>query len=354
MNDSVDARKLNEEPFKIGNQMYILGNPVIPTQTLEQLVYVLDQLGEGQPIIIINPQAQTVPDFQNKLAQLIQNNRRMQPQNVTTNDKYRFKDLSDQELRDMVRDLCSANPSLDFDNMLDMYQGLRARAQALYQVDLLVAERDKLWSEHCANPDNPAGSERYGELVYQLIPQAQAYYQGICQQLQELDEKSATIKKQPVTLGNHRVEVQDAKTSPTVAATSSVSEHINNTQTTDAIKEELPLDTGLSCATEVSQDIKITGEWLKPRYYKMPLSVAKSIVNSPAYAGLKQQQQDVVFEGVSYKAVEPEFLLALGIPLYQDGIPIVYTEIGTFKRVGNSNQSFLNQSYWFPAPNTEP
>ena len=353
MNDSIDTRKMNEEPFKIGNQLYILGNPVIPTQTLEQLVYVLDQLGEGQPVVIINPQAQTVPDFQDKLAQLIQNNRRMQPQNVTTNDKYRFKDLSDQELQDMVRDLCSANPSLDFDSMLNMYQGLRFRAQALYQVDLLIAERDKLWSEHCANPDNPAGSERYGELVYQLIPQAQAYYQRICEQLQELDEKSATIKKQPVTLANHKTEVTDSK-EPPLAATSSVSEHSNNTQQTNATKEELPLDTGLSCATGVINSAKITGEWLKPRYYKMPLSVAKSIVDSPTYAGLKQQQRDVVFDGVSYKAVEPEFLLALGIPLYQDGIPVVYTEMGTFKRVGNSNQSFLNQNYWFPTPNTEP
>lgn len=348
MSDSLDLRSANKEPFIINNQIYVLGNPTIQAQTLEQLIYVLDQLGAEQPVVIINPQANTVPDFDQKLSQLIQNNRRTQPQNRTTADKYRFKDLGDAELRSMAESTCQQNPVLDLDNMLDMYLGLRARAQALYALDQLCQERDSLWAAHCANPASPEGAGRYLELQSQLIPQAQQNYEGICLRLQEMDSQqvkeskrvvSKTIEEKPVQQQQSSVLESNTSTLPTAAIVSA-----NTTEREDVS------DSGLIFVTGVSSSVPLWGPWRSPRYMKMPLNLAKNLASSPTYAGLREQQRDVEFDGRRYKAVEPEYLLSLGIDLVADGLPIVYTDIGTFKRVGYSNEPLNNLKYWYPRP----
>lgn len=352
MENLIDMTNSNKEPFVINNQIYILGKPVIDTQTLEQLVYVLDQLGENQPVVIINPEASTIPDFNQKLSDLIQLNRRVQPRNMTSDDKYRFKDMTDAQIQDLVRDTCQRNPVLDSHHMLDMYQGLRARAQALFNLETLSKERDALWAAHCANPSSAEGSERYAELTYKLIPQAQEIYNNICKKLQELDQNSTRIVDNAVLERNTEphpqmqqssVKPNNTNTQPIIASNASVRNEPSNQS---SVEIEY---------TDSISNIKISlwGPWNSIDCMVMPLNMAKTIVDSPGYAGLREQQRDVVYEGVPYKAVEPEYLIALGIDVVPDGLPIVYTDIGTFKRVGKSEQPINNVNYWYPRPKYE-
>lgn len=357
MNDSLDLRNLNKEPFVVNNQIYVLGTPVVSAQTLEQLIYALDQLGSEKPIIIINPQATTVPQFDQRLAELIQNNRRTQPHNQTTDDKYRFKDMTDADLQSIVEETCLKNPMLNKNNLFSMYQGLRTRAQALFNLDTLSKERDALWAAHCANPSSSEGSERYAELQYELIPQAQQVYDGVCQQLQSLDEVYAKQNKQTTQASQN--DTHPTPITP-VAATSSVPKTILHTQEDCAVvaaKEEVvetPENLQLSNTDTLADvTVHIWGPWTSIDYMQIPLSVAKNIASSPAYEGLRVQQRDVIFEDKAYKAVEPSYLIALGIDLIPDGLPVVYTDIGTFKRVGVSSEPMNNVKYWYPTPKQE-
>lgn len=345
---NVDSRNLNKEPFVVNNQVYILGNPIINAHTLDQLVYILDQLGERQPVVIINPEANTVPDFEEKLSNLIQNNRQVQPWNVTTNDKYRFKDMSDADLEEYVKQEC-ARSGQDYSVTLYTYQGLRVRAQRLFALDELCRERDELWAAHCANPDSPDGSARYGQLVGELIPQAQADYDLVVKQLQEWDEyRVAHLEK--------RVEppAKEPEPEPTLVQQSSVTETIQHTQLENAnvaaVKNE-PVDSGIQLVnTGEVEDRAPWGPWLDPAYLKLPITIAKQQVNSGANIPFKRQQQDVEFGGKVWHAVPLYYLLALGIELVADGLPVCYTEYGTFCRVGNSNVPANNLKYWRPQP----
>lgn len=341
-----DLRNLDKEPFVIQNRVYVLGNPVVNAQTLEQLVYALDQLGDKQPIVIINPEAQAIPNFDTMLSNLIQNNRSRQAVNVTSTDKYKFKDLTDNQLEELVKQTVGNNPSIDYNRMLEIYQGLRIRAQSLYYLDNLSKERDAIWSHHCANPSSNEGVERYSELQYKLIPEAQSYYDFVCNRLKELDEgiinTEDNTEQHAATLATQQKEIQHITQQPEkqVAANEAINAaNVNNTQVQQ-----------IHSTIEEKNEVSIWKPWLSEEYLKMPLSQAKQVVAAPAYSSLVRQQSDIVIDGVSYKAVEPEYLIALGIPLVNDGVPIVYTSLGKFKRIGDSNVVPNNLSYWYPEP----
>lgn len=319
------------QQIQVRNNVYVLGNPVVAVPTLEQLVQALDNAGEGQPIVIISPEATTIPDLSDRLSQLIQNNRRIQPENNTTDDRYRFMNMSDAELSSFIDTLPNVT---DKAATLYIYQGLRARAQTQYYLDLYVRERDILWSRHCVNPTSNEGVERYMELSNVLIPQMQAEFSRICEELKRLDEEQA----------KSRAEVQQP-------VSSSVNT-VNNTTTQIEIKQSVePEPIEINVSTESTGSNKdLCTQWKNSAYIKMPLSISTNIANSNAYAVYKQQQTDVEYNGKHYKAVPLEILIHLGIKLYQDGVPVVYTETGRFKRIGNSDVSPLNIKYWYPKP----
>lgn len=89
---------------------------------------------------------------------------------------------------------------------------------------------------------------------------------------------------------------------------------------------------------------------MQPEYIQVPLNAARSMVQAPAYAKLREQQHAVVENGITYQPVPPEYLLALGINIIPDGIPICYTRYGKFKRVGPGDHSPLDYDYWYPKP----
>ena len=359
MSGNVDSRELDKEPFVIENRVFVLGNPVISAYTLEQLVHALDQLGVGQPVVIINPEANTIPNFDSMVGQLIQNNRRVQPMNVTTTDKYAFKDATPEQLQQLARDTAEKNPAVDAVGLYQLYLGLKTRAESLFKHDQLCAERDALWQAHCANPDSQDGSERYGLLQSVLIPQALAEYQTVCQQLAAQDATYQASQQEFVKQNSVPVIPQKPAEEPAVvkqtpvAATSSVPQVNNYTQEPAAVKAAVPVESGLTDIGPRTADTpvpKVWGPWISPLNLKMPLKDAFSLAASPGYAGLVAQQRDVEFENAVYHAVEPGYLLALGVPLYPDGIPVVYTSLGKFRRIGKGTTPGSNVRYWYPEP----
>lgn len=337
-----DLRKSHEEPFVINNQVFILGSPVIPVDTLEQLVQHLDQLGAGQPIVIINPEAQAIPNFDSALSNLIQNNRSKQLMNVTHDDKYAFKDFTDEQLQALVDSAAVTNPNLNKAAYLEIYQGLRLRAQYLFYLEQLCRERDSIWAYHLANPESNDGVERYGELQSKLIPEAQSYYQYVCNRLQELE---SSIEK---TVSNTQPQAATVPVPVNNTSTTQVETCAANEELCAAVVEHTVNNT--STTPKRAANVPIWGPWLTNEFLVMPLSAARNTLQSPGLQGLIAQQHDVEFEGVVYKAVEPEYLIALGIPVFPDGVPVVYTELGKFRRIGSSSQPLNNLDYWYPTP----
>lgn len=337
-----DLRKMNEEPFVINNQVYVLGNPVITTETLEQLVQSLDHLGLGQPIVIINPEAQVIPNFDQALSNLIQNNRTRQFINVTSEDKYKFKDFTDEQLQELVVRDVQANPMLKSDVLSEVYTGLRLRAQYLFYIDQLIGEKDAIWAFHCANPDSPEGSDRFLELQNKLIPEAQQYYDFVCNRLTELEQTLYQVQETRTIQAASETSVMynNTQQQPTTQAA---------TQETQAATQESNIDTVQTNTSVTAPEVKVWGPWITEDYLKMPLKNAKS-ASEGVPTVIKNQQRDFEVDSVVYKAVPLMYLLALGIPLYPDGVPIVYTKLGKFKRVGTSSRALNDMDYWYPTP----
>lgn len=339
MNDSIQMSDLSQ-PFVINNQVFVLGQPAISVDTLEQLVQHLDKLGYGQPVVIINPQAQVIPNFDAALSNLIQNNRARQVYNVTSEDRYKFREFTDEQIFSMVENDLQHYPTQDRQLTLDMYNNLRIRAEALFGLDSMIRERDQIWAYHCANPMSNEGFERYQELQTLQIPQQQAYYNFVCSRLQEIEAQLNSQRSNvaaPVAVNSNVIPNTSTIKQESLAA---------NVETHTATTSNNNNTVSVQC----NKQARIWAPWLSPDYLLMPLSVAKNMLNTPMYSGLANQQHDCIVDGVTYKAVEPEYLIALGIPVYPDGLPIVYSETGKFKRVGTSNQPINNLDYWYPEP----
>lgn len=90
----------------------------------------------------------------------------------------------------------------------------------------------------------------------------------------------------------------------------------------------------------------MTPAWRDVQYRLMPLQVACQLVRNPAMAKYSKYQQPV--DG--YTIVPAEYLIMFGIEMYEPDLPIVYTASGEFKRVGKSDHSPLELSYWYPKP----
>lgn len=338
MPDMLNLKNISpNEPITIHNRLYVLGNPIVSAQTLEQLVYALDQVGDTAPIVIVNPEATTIPNFSERVRELIQNNRRSQPVNNTSTDRYTFCNLSDAQLQHLAEVDCKMHSTWNLDIQVKLYHGLRDRARALYEVDALAQERDQLWAAHCANPNSPTGSERYSQIVYQLLPQAQARYSQIVQYLEDLS------KQQESGINSTEMQQSSVPEVNNVTQQETASTQLSNDSAED--KSDEPLST----PGYIDSDRKPWITWLQPDYFVMPLEFAERLVKSE-YQTLVQQQQDVIVQGQRWEAVQPKYLIALGIPIIYDNVPVCYTKQGTFRRIGQSTVPPTNVRYWYPTP----
>lgn len=335
-----------EKTFQINNIVYVLGSPVIPVETLEQLAYSVSQQDAGnRPIVIINPQANTVPDFDKMLENYIENyTAGKQRQNVTTS--YAFEMSSDEEIESLVKQQFQDIQSPDAQQQISIYQTIRRQSQIKHNLANYQEEASELWRQHCINPNATDGSERYAELVYQLMPQAEQELNQVSELLSHLNsgikiQKSfqQTVENTPEQAVSSKPE-EEIRAEPEPVIELAQSSKIENESVSESQVdyENLELEFTNTC---------LCGEWRDAAMKQMPEAAAINMSQSVNYQKF-QAQQSIDVPG--YKPVELWVLCQLGIPLYPDGIPIVYTVDGKFQRVGNSDRSVLDTNYWFPRP----
>ena len=317
---------LNEErTFQINNVVYVLGSPVIPVETLEQLAYSLSQQDVGnRPIVIINPQANTVPDFDKMLENYIENYTAGK-QRPMVNTSYAFETASDEEIADLVSKQFQNINSPAAQQQIAIYQTIRRQSQVKHQIAKYQAEAEDLWRQHCINPDSAEGSERYGQLVGYLMPQAEYELQQISELLSRLNT------------GTHRSSSQQIVENP-----------VENSSSQQTV--ENPVETASSPVPSSVSDfnsICLCSEWRDAAVKQMPRQAAEMMCQAAGYQKFQAQQSQKV---PGRATVELWVLCQLGIPMYADGLPIVYTVDGRFQRVGESSRSILDSDYWFPRP----
>lgn len=333
-----------EKTFQINNIVYVLGSPVVSVEMLEQLAYSLSQQDAGnRPIVIINPQANTVPDFDKMLENYIENyTAGKQRQNVTTS--YAFELSSDEEIETLVKQQFQDIQSPNAQQQISIYKTIRRQSQIKHSLANYQEEASELWRQHCINPSATEGSERYAELVYQLMPQAEQELKDISERLTQLNSGVRTELpiQQPV---ENRVETTPEPVDEPVPE--SVPEPV--VQEEPIAEQEASPEPHLE---ETSSDLTfkklcLCAEWRDAAVKQMPEGAARNMTQSVNYQKFQTQQS---IEVPGYQAVELWVLCQLGIPMYPDGLPIVYTVDGKFQRVGKSDRSVLDTSYWFPRP----
>ena len=337
-----------EKTFQINNIVYVLGSPVVSVEMLEQLAYSLSQQDAGnRPIVIINPQANTVPDFDKMLENYIENyTAGKQRQTVTTS--YAFELSSDEEIETLVKQQFQDIQSPNAQQQISIYKTIRRQSQIKHSLATYQEEASELWRQHCINPNATEGSERYAELVYQLMPQAEQELKDISERLAQLNSGVRTELpiQQPV---ENRVETTPEPVVETVP------EPVIETVPEPVVQEEPIVEQEASPEPqieEMSSDLTfkklcLCAEWRDAAVKQMPEGAARNMTQSVNYQKFQAQQS---IEVPGYQAVELWVLCQLGIPMYPDGLPIVYTVDGKFQRVGKSDRSVLDTSYWFPRP----
>ena len=327
-----------EQTFQIQNKVYCLGNPVVTVETLEALVEALKGNGDtNRPIVIINPQATTIPDFDQLLENYISNNLLNTATKAT--NSYMLGSAVDGEILALAEEQYKKDGT-PIDYSVEMYTLIREQSSIKGTIDNLNAEADALWRAHCANPNSMEGSDRYVEVTTILLPKAQ----------QALDEITAKISALPPPV----------REPVPVAAEQPIQESVENKPVVDDLP---PWDIDEPSTTEqelqvqrmpeqwidnISTDgITITEKWLDSAKCVMPLAVARDKAQSMEYTAIRNQQLKQI---PGYVSVPLEYLLMLGVPVYPDGTTIVYTRAGEFMRVGEANVSVLNNNYWYPRP----
>ena len=87
----------NQSQIQIQNKIFTLGSPVTHADTLDQLLYVFQQMGVTErPIVIINPVGDALPDLANLLENYIEN--AMQGAYTTQRTTYLFQDYTDEQI----------------------------------------------------------------------------------------------------------------------------------------------------------------------------------------------------------------------------------------------------------------
>ena len=333
-----------EQTFQIQNKVYCLGNPVVTVETLESLVNAMNACGDAtRPIVIINPTAETIPNFDELLANYIEHNLLGNSNKVTTS--YMLHAAVDDEIKALAEEQYRKDGT-PVEYSIEMYTLIREQSTIKSNIDALSAEADALWRAHCANPNSMEGSDRYVEVTTVLLPQAQ----------KALDEITAKISalpppvREPIpVVTQHTIEL------PVQQSTIIEAKPVNDDLPPWDIDEPATIDETVSATIPVepwvdqlsADGVSITENWLSADKLVMPLAAAKEKAQSQGYVAIRNQQLKQI---PGYKSVPLEYLLMLGVPVYPDGTTIVYTRAGEFMRVGEANVSVLNNNYWYPRP----
>lgn len=327
---------LNEErTFQVNNTIYVLGSPIIHVEMLEQLAYSLSQQDiSNRPIVIINPQANTIPDFDKLLENYIENYTAGK-QKPSVNTSYAFETSTDSDIEAIVSQQFSDLTLPAAQQQIAIYQTIRSQSQIKHQLAKYQEEASELWRQHCINPNATEGSERYAELVYNLMPKAE----------QDLKDTSALLARLSSNMPSETpVQAPEVKQAEPIPEPVKELESIANLE---PVSEPEVITESILVSDVSTNRICLCAEWRDAGMKQMPQSVAENIAQSANYQKFKTQQS---IEVPGHQLVELWVLCQLGIPLYADGVPIVYTLDGKFQRLGESDRSVLDSNYWFPHP----
>lgn len=318
----------NQTQMTIENKIFTLGSPITHADTLSKLLYIFQQEGiTGRPIVIINPAADSIPDFNTMLENYIENC--MQGMYSDTHTTYMFQDADDETIIAWANQQYVPNSGMTLDYLIETGRTIREQSRLKQDIDSAQSRRNELWRQHCSNPNSDEGSEEYANLSYNVIPGLEAELSKITEYLGSIP-KNLDKGTKPISQGEARSVVENG--------VETVEKAVENTvETVETVVENtVMVGTGNPSLayTDCSRLI-------------MPLSVAKQVARQPAYQSYVKQQS-LTIEG--YKTVPIENLIALGVTLHADGVPIVYTKTGTFRRIGDSNISILDNDYWYPKP----
>lgn len=313
----------NQTQIQIQNKIFTLGSPVTHADTLDQLLYVFQQMGVTErPIVIINPVGDALPDLANLLENYIEN--AMQGAYTAQRTTYLFQGYTDEQIIAWANGQYQpGGPSLDY--LIESGKTIREQSRLKCELDQVNSRRDELWRQHCLNPDSNAGSEEYANLTYNVVPQLELAIKNVTEALgnipRDLDKGSVPIQQTSV----------ETVESPAEDSREVVENPVDS------------VDTGSEMSGTGKPDIMFCSS----SRLRMPLAIAKQIADKPENQVFKQQQQQTV---PGYVTVPIEYLIALGIKLYADGVPVVYTKSGKFRRVGESSVNPVVTSYWYPTP----
>ena len=197
-----------------------------------------------------------------------------------------------------------------------------------------------------------------GDLVYNtLLPKAQKECQKAFDELTEQQRKynqatQAAFNRTSVRSESDTTIISTASESPkhipVSVADASVTQVSADADTKPTVSETVKAKAPLVPETvSVDDALKIiTSKWLDQRKYCMPLHLAQSFAEQPAYAMYSMYQQPVA----GYTLVPPALLIMFRIKMYSPDLPIVFTTAGEFMRIGANNHSIYDLDYWYPKP----
>lgn len=310
--------------IQIQNKVFTLGSPVTHVDTLNQLLYAFEQQGvEGRPIVIINPVDDCLPNLDKLLENYIEN--AMQGVLTQPRTTYMFQDASDEDIIEWAHSQYHCEGYQSIDSLIETGKAIREQSRLKRDLDTAKARREELWKQHCLNPESNEGSDEYANITYNVIPEIEKAIQKVTKQMESIPRNLNNGCAQEVPQSNSIPEDESDNIETVV-------ENLVDT-----------VDVNLEMVGSGKPDITLS----RSMNLVMPLSIAKQQVSSPQNSAYKKQQEMSV---PGYTTVPLEYLLALGIRLYADGVPIVYTKTGRFRRIGSSSISPIVNSYWYPTP----
>lgn len=347
--ETVDVSQLpTGVPIKIGKNIIWFEDTVTPVSVLDELVTMLKQY-PVYPYIIFSPKLRQTPEYTSLISNYLI--RKAFPDASQPDTVERV--VTDETIKTLAQIDGTVSETVKTELTL-----VRQREQILTQLNAVNEEFSKLDAKMHANTLTPEERAR-GEYLYQTqIPTLTEQFNNATQALTDfLTSRDTTFKEtknespfSEATVEAPTVErakatkqpVQTTATEVSVTSESSVSELSTSDQTTDHWSA-----LGLTPQSpHPDACCQITPMWLNAQLRCMPLTVAEQLANSPAHRQYREQQTDCN----GFKAVPLSYLIMLRVQLYTDGLPVVYTNTGTFVRIGNSAHDINDSAYWYPKP----
>lgn len=241
------------------------------------------------------------------------------------------------------------------------------RKQAQYRTDTaqLEAELAVLTAKRNSGAITQEEFER-GNLIYTtLLPEKQTELSSIDAEISEQQQQLLKLSKRELSQAaaypdQSWIAPSELATSDALATPDDINRVLNEfnqdcVDNSQASNQQSSCDDFVQVAPVSSSSVttqptnvvcQVCPEWRDARYRVMPLRVARQLAYDPRMLMYSKYQKHV--EG--YLLVPPEFLIMYGIRMYEPDLPIVFTQSGEFRRIGESDHSPLELSYWYPKP----